>query len=166
MIFGNECVLGVHPLPRGFGWALFEGPDALYDWATASVPRGDNVRATDRVCALLSKYEPRVLAVEEFEDAAARRCPRVRDLYRMIVICAEDHGIRVHRYSRREIAQALSVHGAFTREVIANAVASRVKALGPLVPRRRKLWESEHPRMAVFSAAACVMTYYANQKRG
>jgi len=163
MIFGNECVLGVHPLSRGFSWALFEGPDALFDWATASVPRGDNARATDRVCALLGKYQPRALVVEEFEDPVSRRQARVRELYRMILVRAEDHGIVVHRCSRHAMARALAVQGAFTRKAMADAVALRVKALGPLVPNQRKIWESEHPRMAVFSAAACVLAYYASQ---
>ncbi len=30
-------LFAVHPTAHGFGWAIFEGPDALRDWGVASV---------------------------------------------------------------------------------------------------------------------------------
>jgi hypothetical protein len=163
MIFGAELTLGIHPVPRGFGWALFEGPDNLFDWATASMPGADNGRALDRVGVLLGKYQPRALVIEEFDDNRSRRCARVRNLYRMVAVEAAANGIVVHRYSRRQIANALAIEGGFTREDVAQVVASRVQALESLLPKQRKIWESVHPRMAVFSAAACVLAHYAIQ---
>lgn len=154
----HRFVLGLHPSSRGFGWALFDGPFSPFDWGTADIRRGDNARALARACGILDKYRPRIIALEEFESGAVRRAPRICELYRAIVAGAQARNIVVCRFSRDEIRQALS--SARTRQAVAEAVAARVKQLRPRLPKPRRIWEGEHPSMALFSAAACALACY------
>ncbi|HTV30639.1 MAG TPA: hypothetical protein VMF32_23040 [Xanthobacteraceae bacterium] len=152
-------MLGLHPVSQGFGWALFDGPDSLFDWGTADIRKGDNVRALLRAAQLFDKYRPPLLILEEFDGTQSRRQPRLRLLCRAVVARAELRNMRVHRYAREEIAAAL--FPARTRYEIALAVAARLEHLQLHVPKKRKVWERERLAMSVFCAAACVLSYYA-----
>ena len=50
--------------------------------------------------------------------------------------------------------------GARTRDEIAAAVVRHVDAFRHRLPRARRIWTSEDKRMALFSAAALVLTHY------
>jgi hypothetical protein len=159
----HRFVLGLHPSSRGFGWVLFDGPLSAFDWGTTDVRHGDNTKALVRACEILDKYQPRVVALEEFENGTIRRAPRIRELYRAIVVQAEARDILICWFSREEIARALS--SARTRQATAEAVAARIRQLRPRLPKPRRIWEGEHPSMALFCAAACVLTWFADTGR-
>jgi hypothetical protein len=44
---------------------------------------------------------------------------------------------------------------------VAAAVAQRITAIRPRLPKKRAVWESEKPNMALFNAAAAALTYCA-----
>jgi len=157
-------VLGLHPSSRGFGWVLFEGRAAPFDWGTATIQGDKNPAALARFEELIAKYRPRVLALEAFDAQSARRAGRIRKLYRSVVHRAKTQGIDVRLYTRAQIGGTFAVVGAKTREAIAAAVADQVEALRPRLPKPRKIWESEHPSMALFCAAACALTHYATER--
>lgn len=157
----NDFILGIHPVSQGFGWALFDGPDSLFDWGTADIRNGDNVKVLLRTAQLFDKYRPPVLVLEEFDGAQSRRRPRLRLLCRAVVARAELRNMRIHRHAREDIAAAL--FPARTRHEIAVTVAARLEPLRPYVPEKRKVWEHERLAMSVFCAAACVLSYYAAQ---
>ncbi len=159
----HPYVLGLHPASRGFGWALFEGPLAPFDWGTADIRTDKNASALARVEELLDKYQPQIIALEEFEEEPAHRSARVRRLYRSIIARAERRGIEVRRYSRKQIENTFVAVGAKTREEIAAAIAERIEALRPRLPKPRKIWIGEHPNIALFCAAACALTWYATE---
>ncbi len=151
-------VLGIHPSARGFGWALFEGPLVPFDWGTADVREEKNARALARFEALLDRYQPRVIAMEAFEDGNAKRRGRIRKLCRSMMARAEVRGITMRLYSRAEIGTAIAAKAAATREEVAAAVAERIAVLQPRLPQPRKIWVGEHPNIALFQAAACALT--------
>jgi len=152
-----KLVLGVHPSSRGFGWVLFDGPISPFDWGTADV-RGGNTEALLRLDEICEKYTPHALTLEEFEQS--RRVLRTRQLCGAIIALAEARRISVHRYSREEIQTAH--FPARTRQEVAEHVAARIGLLARRLPKPRKLWDGEHPNMALFCAAACVLAFYAS----
>lgn len=160
----HPYVLGIHPSSRGFGWALFEGPLVPFDWGTVSVNGDKNANALARFEQLLDQYEPRTVALESFDDEDSQRSPRVRKLYRGLINRAEARGIKVCVYSRSEISNTFVGANAKTREEIAVAVAERIAVLRSRLPKPRKPWQSEHPNIALFAAAACALTYLGGRR--
>jgi len=158
MTGAHDCVLGLHPVSQGFGWTLFDAPGSLFDWGTVDIRQGDNAKALVRAAQLFDKFRAPLLVLEEFDGADSRRHPRLRVLCRAIVARAELRNMRIHRYQRVDIAAAL--FPARTRHEIASAVAFHFAHLQPQLPKKRKLWENERLAMAIFGAAACVLTHY------
>jgi hypothetical protein len=148
-------VLGVHPSYRGLGWALFASAETLLDWGTVDI-RNDDAQLLARTGALLDKFQPAVLALEEFERS--RRAPRICVLSRAIVARAELRNVYVRRFSRAQIRAVF--RPARSRHAIAVAVAARIKALAPQLPAKRRPWESERLNLTPFSAAACAVAYF------
>jgi hypothetical protein len=160
-----DFVLGLHPSSRGFGWALFEGPNALFDCGSVEIHgEGKNATTRARVEKLLDKYRPRVLTLEAFDHPASQRKPRIRVLYRILIACAEHRGIAVDRCARSEIAAVLGVPCPTHRQAIAEAVARRIGALETRVPPPKKIWLGERHHMGLFCAAACVLTHYDREE--
>lgn len=155
----HSFVLGIHPSSRGFGWALFEGPLVPFDWGTVHIKGVKNSGALDRFKKLLDKFEPAVLAIESFDDNDSQRSERVRQLCRELVDLAEAGGVRVHVYFRSQIANTFGMAETATRDEIAGAVANRIAVLRSRLPKPRKPWQTEHPSLALFGAAACALTY-------
>ena len=155
----RSFVLGIHPSSRGFGWALFEGPLVPFDWGAVHVKGRKNSGALARFRRLLDQYEPAVLALEEFDDGGSQRSDRIRQLCRELADLAEDRGIRVYLYSRSQIAKTFAQSDVATRDEIAAAVANRIAVLRSRLPKPREPWQSEHPNIALFAAAACALTY-------
>jgi len=152
--------LSIHPNVRGFGWAAFEGPLAPFDWGLVVTETDKNARCLKRIEAMLARLEPQTLILEAFESDVAKRSDRVTRLCRAIVALAADRGVEVAIYGRREIAHVFAHVGARTRHDIAEAVARHIEALRHRLPPRRRPWQAEDRRMALFSAAALALTHY------
>jgi hypothetical protein len=158
MSTSDPLVLGLHPSSRGFGWVVFDAPLSPFDWGITDI-RGGNSKALLRVDGILARYEPTAVALEEFEKS--RRVARTISLCRAIVVHAEQRGIAVHRYTRENISAVL--HPARTRQEVAEGVAMRIGELQGRLPRPRKIWDGEHPNMALFCAAACVIVHHESR---
>jgi hypothetical protein len=154
-------VLGIHPMDRGFGWALFAGPLAPLDWGVVEERRNKNARCLARIEQLIEQHRPVQIVLEEFEGVAAQRALRIRRLCRSLVDLAKKRGIATRAYSRAEIGAYFASAGAVTRYEIASAIAGRIDAFRHQLPRVRRPWMSEHPRMALFNATAVVLAHFA-----
>lgn len=157
-------VIAIHPTSRGFGWVLFEAPGAIAAWGVADVSRfgtDKNRNALSRIARLLERYSPAVLVLEDFEHKPARRGARIKRLCRAVLRLAGHQGLEVRVYPRAAVNACFKSVGAKTRHEIAQAVALHVDALRHVLPARRKVWDSEHPRMGLFQAAALAITYFA-----
>lgn len=158
-------VLAVHPIERGFGWVLFEGPLAPVDWAIARVQSNRrDARLTARFARLLARYEPATLVLEEFEHRL-RHQQRNRDLCRQIVNLAKHNGVDVQVFKRSVIRTIFATAGARTRYEIAEVIASQLDALSHKKPYKRRNFERQDPRQALFDAAALAMSYFAIVQR-
>lgn len=156
-----SLTLAIHPSTRGFGWTVFEGPFAPFDWGLVAPSKDKNRTCLRKAEQLIERLQPHTLVLEAFEAPAARRSGRVRRLCRALVSLGADRGLEVAIYSRASIRTCFAPVGAVTRQEIAEAVVRHITAFEHRMPKRRRCWESEDCRMALFSAAALVLTHYA-----
>lgn len=157
----HNLILGIYPDSRGFGFVVFEGPLAPVDWGTAE-PRGEYKIRTcvARISALFGKYAPDALVLQDMSENGTRRASQIRSLNEAIALLAETQDIPTFSYSRALVREQFEPMGAFSKDAIAEAIAKRIPAFERLRPPVRKVWKNEHPRMALFDAAALVLTFY------
>lgn len=158
--WSDTRVLAIDPTTKGFGFAIFEGPERLIDWGVAYVGREKNAGALRRVTAFIRRYDPDVVVIEDHSSRTCRRRERARNLLKAISLLASTHSIVTHRVSVRTVRIVFSAIGVTTKYPIAAALASRYPELAPLLPRKRKPWMSEDDRMAVFDAAAFAVAHF------
>lgn len=156
----QPITLSVHPTARGFGWIAFAGPQHPYDWELVEVRKDKNVVCLRRVEELIDRLLPETLVLEAFERRDSARKDRITKLCRGLSALAKDRAVEIAVYSRRDIAGCFQTVGAETRHEIAEAVARHVPELRERLPGKRKPWNGEDRRMALFCAAALVLTHY------
>jgi len=154
-------VMAVHPYSRGFGWVLFEGPIAPADWGIVDIKKDKNARCLARIEQIVSRYEPSVLVLEQFDRRPARRSVRIKELCAAIVHLCANRGIEHCVYNRGVIRMCFVSIGARTRYEIAKAVALHIHAFRRRLPPTRRSWQSEDSRLSLFDAAALAMTHFA-----
>ena len=155
-----HLTLAVHPHRHGFGWVAFTGPFAVFDWGMVKARRNKNALCLGKVEALIDRFTPEALVLEAYEGPGARRADRLTRLCRAIAALAVDRGAEVAIYTRADVAACFLDVGARSRDEIALAVVRHVDAFRHRLPKRRKPWQAEDERMALFSAAALVLTHY------
>jgi len=158
----RAITLGVYPSSRGFGWAAFENPFSVADFGVFTQLRRKNEACLERIAALIARHEPEAVILEAFDGHESRRSRRIRLLSRAIQSLATDRGHEVAIYSRRDVRSTFADVAASTRDEIASAVARSVPALGMKLPPPRRQYDSEDKRLAMFNAAALVLTHYRN----
>jgi len=150
----------IHATSRGFGYVVFEGPFTVHDWGTV-VARGEkNAVCLRKLDSMLERYLPEALLLEASGKGSSLRSERIARLYQAIASLAVARSIDVSIYPFKDVQAAFRDVGARSRQEIAEAVARHVVALSHRVPKPRRPWDSEHRRMAVFCAAALVLTHF------
>jgi hypothetical protein len=153
-----ELVLAVFPSTRGFGYAVFEGPDSLVDWGVKAVRSGQkNLECLRKVRELLAFYRPDALVLEDYQGRGSRRAKRIRMLINLMAAHATEERIPAASYSRSEVRASF---GLTTKRRIAEAIVREFPELEPRLPPVRKIWMSEDVRMSIFDAAALAMTFF------
>jgi Holliday junction resolvasome RuvABC endonuclease subunit len=157
----HNLILGIYPNTRGFSFVLFEGPEFTADWGTMEV-RGKlkNRQCLRRISVLLGRYQPDALVLQDMSEYGTRRARRICNLNEAIEVLAETQGIQVFKCSRAQVQRAFSSLGATTKQAIAQSISTLIPVFGNFIPPVRKIWKSEHSRMALFDAAALVLTFY------
>ena len=152
----RPLVLTVHPTTRGFGWVVFEGPLAPVDWGIAFARGRNRERLMCRFERLLSRYEPSVLILEEFEHrvgASLQLCRRLKHM-----AACRDMDIPI--FTRETVQAVFTAVGARTRYEIAQVICSEISAFSHWMPRKRTLIVREDAKQSLFDAAALAVTYY------
>lgn len=156
----SPLILSVHPTARGFGWVAFEGPFAPHDWGVVETRKDKNAMCLRKVEELIERLQPEALVLEAFERRNSARTDRIAKLGRALCALANDRGVEVAVYGRPDVEVCFSALGARTRQEIAETVARHVPALRERLPAKRVPWKAEDRRMALFNAAAVVLTHY------
>lgn len=153
-------VLAFHPTARGFGWVVFEPPFQPIDWGLVSARKDKNAACLKRLDHLLARFAPETLVLEAYDRETSRRARRIARLGVRARRLADDRGIQTAVYGRADIRAAFAEVGARTRREIAEAVARHLVVFAHRLPPRRKPWDSEDAREALFAAAAVGLTHY------
>lgn len=154
-------VLSIYPTSRGYSFVLFEGPQSPYDWGVKDIRKRKKNEATfEGFKALLERYRPDHVVIENYTEHGSRRSSRIRRLYRMLVQYTINECIEVNLISRDTIRTYFASVGAKTKYEIAQAIAVQIPALAHRLPRLRKIWMSEDPRQSLFDAAALGIVFY------
>lgn len=158
-------ILAIDLHTRGVGFVVLEKPDLLVDWGVRQVrpktkPADPELK---HVAALLERYDPHVVVVEDVDAPGCRRRARAKRLTRAIQDLAQTLSTPVTRYSWKTVRSHFGSAGAYTKAQIAAAVALRFSQLVRHLPPLRKPWMSEDYRFSIFDAAAFALTYLHEQ---
>jgi hypothetical protein len=152
-------VMAFHATSRGFGFVIMSGPFSLVDWGTRETATDKNAACLTKLTELLDRYDPHTLVLED-PSRLPRRSSRIDRLYQAIAALCHGRTIDLAVFSRGDIHRCYASVGALTWQDIAEAAARQLEPLRPLVPPRRKAWQSEPRRMSIFAAAALAMVYW------
>jgi hypothetical protein len=143
------------------GFAVFEG-DMLIDWGLKVTRRADNGRAVQIIRSLISRLEPDVLALEDWEANGARRCDRIQKLIRRIAE-GECRRLRVRLVRPHELWLIGPPPDTATKHGRASYIAERFPELQASLPPFRKAYMPEDDRMAIFDAAGFALACFRAQ---
>ena len=167
-------VLAIDPTTNGFAYAVFEGSDFLLDWGLTQVrPEEKNALCMKRIDALIARYLPDVLVLEDCDGKGSRRNRRVRSLIRGIQRLAAKRSVRTRAFSRGQVREVFASLGRPTKRLIASEIARRLPEFAPRLPRFRSesrprglgIYEREAERMSIFDAASLAVTYFESQAK-
>lgn len=156
----NTRVLSVYPTYRGFGFVIFEGANKPIDWGNVTIQGRDNSLTIKKIASLINYYQPDVLVTEDYSGKGSRRNPRNQSLIDSIKKLEKANKLKVETYSRADISNVFKPFGAATKYEISQTIAKFLPVFELLSPPKRKPWMSEDSRMAIFDAAALVLTYF------
>lgn len=160
-----NLVLGLHPMRDGFAWIIYDGPFNPWAWRMVWVDAADNAVILSKATRVLDVFKPRTMVLEAFEPSVSARSARMTELGRDLVALAYKRDIEVIVLGRSDVQDCFSPFGATTRHEIAAAVARHTPSLEALLPTKRRIWETENLRMALFSAAALVVAHFSIDAR-
>ena len=152
--------------PRSFGYVVFEGPTLLLDWGVQSFRNGANavrIPLATKITALLEDFRPTVVVAKEPPSRKKVNRARTRKVLELVRHKASLRGIRTRVFKRRAASKLFGGDERVTKYKIATALAERFAELRPVLPAKRKPWESEDYRMSVFDAAALGVAYFDRQ---
>lgn len=154
-------VIAIYPNSRGLAFVVFEGAMSVIDWGVRGARyKHSHRRYITAFSALLERYRPAILVLQDMSSAGTHRSKRIQNLNEAIMEFAENRGIPVRSYSRARVREAFALPGPATKEAIAVAIAKHIPAFERHIPPPRKPWTSEHARMGLFDAAALALTFF------
>lgn len=150
-------VLALDLHPRSFGYVLVERPDRLLDWGVRSYRHKGNsvdVLIRRRLKPLLELWRPSILVLRNGLSMAQRPHQRSETLLKRIATEAKNHQVVVRILKKRPGANQGK---RLTKYENARRAAEHYSVLRWKMPPKRKPWESEDYRMAIFTAATLAM---------
>ena len=161
-----DLFLSVCATARGLAFVLFEGGANPVDWGRAEF-RGPskNHRCIERFIALIERYRPDVVVLQDPTDLAQRRSHRAAQLTRAFAAHAEGYSIPFITRSRKQVLEAFAHLVPCTKQMIAKAIVELIPAFGQHMPRKRDPWMSEDYRMGLFDAAALALALFHGSRR-
>jgi hypothetical protein len=143
---------------------LFEGPLSPFDWGVTEIRGGGKqARCLLKIAAILDRYQPEIMVLQDTSPSGTRRAPRVTDLNAAIVELGEGRGITVYAYTRRDVCLAFAYLGPANKQIIAEVIAKHIPAFERYVPPPRRPWMSEDARMGLFDAAALALVFFERE---
>ena len=154
----SRRILGIDPSSRYVGFAVLEDA-GLIDWGNKSTGKANSKRALEIIQALVARFEPQTIAIEDTRSRGSRRRSRVRKLLDEVVSLGRA-SMTVRRIPMRRVVSRDHLGKVLNKNRRALALAKRFPELESRLPRPRKPWMSEDERTNIFDALefalACV----------
>jgi hypothetical protein len=148
----ERTIVGIDPTHRGLAFVFFE-QGRLLDWGTWRDDENE-LALLDRV---LDGCAADVLVLEDPTAPGCLRRPRVAQLLRNLEHHALRRGRTVIKVAREDVRQDWKAQGVKSKHAVATAIAERFPDLAMILPRPRKVYRSEDPRIQIFDAASLVL---------
>jgi len=160
-------VLAIDPSTEVFGFAVLEGQEQLIDFGLKKLRQGrdKNTECLRRISAMIDRYQPDIVVVEDYQAKGCRRRLRIRVLLRDIVLLTSEAKIKPRKVSRLSVQKIFAQSGALTGHQIATEIAKQFAELLPYAPGVRKPWLSEDKRMSIFDAVAFALVFLCSQPK-
>ena len=152
--------LAIASADRGFGYVIFTDKCEMLSWGTHRTREDTDEQNLVRFRDLLDEHTPSVVVIDDWDDDDVRRGARSKKLLKALAKTAKLRGLVVARCRRKSVQAFFSQYEATTLQEIATVVATQLApTLAPILPAKRKIWESEKSSMAIFKAAALALTF-------
>ncbi len=155
-----ERIVSIELTAPGFAFAILEGPERLIDWGGREV-HGDVSVFLDKFRRLLERYRPDALVLEE--PAGSRRGERGREWLAWAEDLASKRGLGLHTIASEEFRWRVPLMRK-NRHAVAAAIAGQFPQLRPALPDKRRPWQAEPARIAVFVAIARALAAFARSE--
>ena len=153
----SSRILALDLHPRSFGYVVVENSSRLLDWGVCSDRRkhgAANVLVRKRLMQLLDLWRPAALVLHNPVKKSRRPNQKKDGLTEWIVAEAKSRRIMVHA----PVKSSADYKGKIlTKYENARRVAEHFPVLTRELPPKRQIWQSEHYRMSIFTAAALAM---------
>ena len=159
-------ILAIDLRHRRLGYAVFEGHKLLLDAGLRvyrAVGEAEAAMASKRLTVLLKSFSPSAIVVARERLDRAETSAHIRSLVEVMVRTAGAHSIPIFVIGNDDVRKTFRNMGCETRDEIAVALARIFPELAWRLPPKRRAWQSEHPRMALFDAIALGLAYWQHQ---
>lgn len=152
----SERVLSIYLTYRGFGFTVFEGAKSVLDWGNAHIEGQNKDIFEKRITALVEadKIERIVCYTGHGRPVAIQR--NIANLKTL----GNKVDVKVELLSKDEISNVFEAFGSYTKYQRAGLVAAYLPDLAYKLPPKRKCFEGEDLRMAIFDSAALAIAYF------
>ena len=142
---------------------MFEGHKLLLDSGLRvyrAVGEAEAAMASKRLAALLKAFSPSAIVVKRERWDRAQTNSHIRSLVEVMIRVTSAHSIPIYLIRHEELRTTFRNMDCETRDEIAAALARIFPELVWRLPPKRRAWQSEHPRMAMFDAIALGLAYW------
>jgi len=129
------------------------------DWGTRTARASKSAQTLGAVRALVVRYRPDRLLLEDCHAPGSRRHPRICALSERVRYLAADESVRTAAISRRRVHRAFAPSGARTRHEIAVAISRIFPETEGRLPPYREAYMSEDDRLSIFDAVSFALTH-------
>ena len=154
-------ILAIDLRSERFGFAVFEGPSRLIDWGVCLYGlSGASTAAKNRLAPLLKQFRPSTIVVGIALREKALGRYGVRRILTSIRREALAYDTPVQVIEKSHVRTVFRSFHAKTKHEVAITVAQLFPELHWKLPPKRKLWQKEHYRIAIFQAVAVGYVYW------
>jgi hypothetical protein len=152
--------MALFPNGLGFGYAIMNNALTVEIAQSVAVkPRPiSNSRVINKIREKVAYYEPDTIVIEDY--MSSRKSKRVSRLLRDITTFCEERGIKLCKYSRKDIRFVFSNFNAHTKYEISKIISQNVEYMKRWSIEKRKCFEGESHLAGAFDAVSLGVTHF------
>ncbi len=162
----DPTILAIDLRHRRLGYAVFEGHRLLLDSGLRvyrAIGEVEAAMASKRLAVLLKSFSPLAIVIKRERWARAQTSTHIKGLVEALSQVASEHSTSIFLIEDDDVRKTFRNMGCETRDEIAAALARIFPELVWRLPPKRRAWQSEHPRMAMFDAIALGLAYWQHE---